>query len=858
MHIITPILLLITLQPLTLVAAPQLQADQLSTTSDDYKQFAQSVSISENITFIGAPGQNNDSGQACLYQRTNQAWDLSSCLNLSVSGSTPATQLGKAVSISGKQLIVSASKKQAGNNGVVYIFEQTDELWLQQAELINPASFNNDYFGGAVSISEGYAAIGSQGIAASHQGAVHIIKKQDGSWNLDATLTPESTFKSAHFGSAVMLTGEYLIIGDNEYGRAKEGAAYIYRRVDDIWQKQASLMGGGITKSARFGSSVAIAKNYAVIGASNENNPNIKKHKKSGAVYIYKRSGSVWTLQAKLIASDASMGDNFGSSVAISGNHILVGSEKSNNGRGSSYLFQEVAGVWTQMHQFSDDQGATQDNFGHALSISGEYLVIGANNKSRAGTNQGDAYIYSLNSDTTPSASEQSLSETLSQLTYNSVTLDSDGDGLSDMDEIDLFGTEPTISDTDNDGLTDKEEITVYQSDPLLSDTDNDGLTDLEEAVVYHSDPTVADTDNDGASDYTEVMLTNTDPALVDSDNDGFSDQLELTQMNTSPILADTDGDGLTDSEEINIFATDPLVADSDNDGFSDGNEVNFYETLPLESSDTPTIEAQSTSFSPAQGQDGTMAFEDEWPLVGDYDFNDAVFDYNAQESKVDGLVQKIVFKVLPVARGAAFDNSLHILINTPISNIASATVKLKGTTSLLVPIADGNQSLFILIDSIKEALPPPEGYQLSNTLTGSSQVNGNLYSFTITFNSPISSSTLGSAPYNSFLSRVLATGEHIEVHFPGYFPSKRASKRKFGLQHDDSDKSDDRYYQTQENLPWAMSIPSKWHHTKEHVDLTNGYPDILNWASSKGKKNKNWYKSKRKSKFVFDSVTDL
>ena len=668
-------------------------------------------------------------------------------------------------------------------------------------------------------------------------------------------ITPESTFKSAHFGSAVMLSGEFLIIGDNEYGRAKEGAAYIYRRVDDIWQKQASLMGGSVTKSAKFGSSVSISNTYAVVGARAENNPEIKQNKKSGAVYIYKRTGSIWALQTKLLASDAAMADNFGSSVAISGDHIIVGSENANNSRGSTYLFQENEGVWQQVYKFSLEDAATQDTFGHALSIDQDYLVIGANNKNMADNNEGNAYIYYLNRDTSPSLSEQTLSETLQQLTYNSVVLDSDGDGLSDMDEIDILGTDPMSSDTDNDGLTDLEEVTIYQSDPLLIDTDNDGLTDLEEAVIYLSDPTLVDSDNDGLTDFNEVMFTNTDPTLVDSDNDGFTDQQELTEMDTSPILADTDGDGLTDNEEINIFNTDPLNADSDNDGFSDGNEGNFYETSPLESSDVPTIETQSTAFSPAQGQDGTIAFEDEWPLTGDYDFNDAVFDYNAEESKVDGLIQHIVFKILPVARGAALDNSLRILINTPISNIANATMKLKGTTNVLVPIADGNQSLFIIIESIKAALPPPPGYQFSNTFSGSSKVTGHLYTLSIAFNSPISSSDLGSAPYNSFLSRVLETGEHIEVHFPGYFPSKQASKRKFGYQHDDSDKSQDRYYQTKDNLPWAMSIPSKWHHTKEKVDLSNGYPDILNWASNKGKKNKNWYKSKRNSKFVFDSV---
>jgi len=252
------------------------------------------------------------------------------------------------------------------------------------------------------------------------------------------------------------------------------------------------------------------------------------------------------------------------------------------------------------------------------------------------------------------------------------------------------------------------------------------------------------------------------------------------------------------------------------------------------------------------------MAFEDEWPAKGDYDFNDAVFDYNVEESKVDSLISRIVFKILPTARGATYENSLRLLINTPVSNIGQVTMKLKGTITDVEPIADGNQSLFIIIEKIKDALPPPQGYQMTNTFSGSPKVNGKLYTLTINFNYPIPPQTLGSAPYNSFISRVLETGDHIEVHFPGYFPSKKASRRKFGRAQDSSDKSKDRYYQTKGNLPWAMLIPAKWHHTKERIDLSNGYPDILEWASSKGKNKKAWYKSKRKAKFVFEDVNDI
>ena len=88
---------------------------------------------------------------------------------------------------------------------------------------------------------------------------------------------------------------------------------------------------------------------------------------------------------------------------------------------------------------------------------------------------------------------------------------------------------------------------------------------------------------------------------------------------NSDPTLADTDGDGLSDNEELNIYQTDPLVADTDNDGFndgfSDGNEVNYYETDLLDSGSSIGSSAQSTTYTPADCEVGTMAFEDEWPL---------------------------------------------------------------------------------------------------------------------------------------------------------------------------------------------------------------------------------------------------
>ena len=839
-------------------ADPILQGTTLDSPPSEYKKLGSSVSISGDLAVIGDPAALGDIGQVCTYQRSDEKWSLVDCLTPDSENLDLIQKFGNVVSLSGNRIVISAEKKQQGKSGVAYVYQRYADSWLLEAELVSPNLYPNDKFASTISTFENYIAIGSQGVAASHEGAVYIFKNTGTGWVNDIVLTPSSSFKSSHFGASVMLSGEYLIIGDDDHGRAHEGSAYIYRRQDGIWNLQASLKGGIVTKSAKYGTSVAISKNYAVIGAKSENNPLIKKNKKSGAVYVYKRTGKLWSNQKKLTASDSSHGDSFGSSVAISENYLLIGAENANNSKGTTYLFRNINDVWTEVFKFEADDPWPQDNFGNAIAIAQDYIVIGSHNKNVSDSNQGAGYFYYLNRNTSPTQREQNLTETQTQVAYDSTELDSDNDGLNDLDEVEILGTDPNLSDSDGDGLTDKEEVTIYQSNPLLVDSDNDGLSDLNEVILYNSDPIMVDTDGDGSSDYEEVMVTYTEPSLVDSDYDGFTDQEELLQTNTNPSLADSDGDGLTDNEELNLFNTDPHNADSDNDGFSDGNEVNFYETLPLDNTDTPIISSTSTSYSPANGQFGTIAFEDEWPVKGDYDFNDAVFDYSVEENKVNGLVNRIVYKILPVARGGIYDNSLRLMINTPISNIGQVTLTLKESTTDLLPLADGNQSLFIIIDKIKNALPPPEGYKMSNTFSGSPKVIGNLYTLVINFKSPISPKILGTAPYNSFISRLLDTGEHIEVHFPGYFPSKKASRRKFGRGQDNSDRTQDRYYQTKGNLPWAMIIPSKWHHTKERVDLSNGYPDILQWASSRGKSNKGWYRSKRKARFVFENVTDI
>ena len=165
-------------------------------------------------------------------------------------------------------------------------------------------------------------------------------------------------------------------------------------------------------------------------------------------------------------------------------------------------------------------------------------------------------------------------------LVSESCDSDRDVDGLGKCDE-EKFGTDPKNPDTDGDALTDGDEVLNYKTDPLKADTDGDSLSDYDEIINSKSNPSVFDTDSDSLSDGDEVLNYKTDVLKADSDTDDILDGDEILKYKTNPLRADTDGDGLSDGGEVLNYKTNPLMADTDDDGLSDGDEVVNYETDP-------------------------------------------------------------------------------------------------------------------------------------------------------------------------------------------------------------------------------------------------------------------------------------
>jgi outer membrane protein OmpA-like peptidoglycan-associated protein len=161
---------------------------------------------------------------------------------------------------------------------------------------------------------------------------------------------------------------------------------------------------------------------------------------------------------------------------------------------------------------------------------------------------------------------------------------DPDKDGLSNKEEKQL-GTDPHNADTDGDGLTDGEEVHQYHTNPLKADSDGDGLSDGDEVNKYKTNPNKADTDGDGLNDKDEIFTYHTDPLKTDTDGDGLSDGDEALKYNTDPLKADTDGDNLSDGDEVQKYHTDPLKKDTDGGSVNDGDEI-AHSTDPLNPND--------------------------------------------------------------------------------------------------------------------------------------------------------------------------------------------------------------------------------------------------------------------------------
>jgi len=348
------------------------QAELASSDGGPGDGFGSSVAVS-GTTAIVVENYNESflKGAAFAFVRSGSNWTQQA--KLAASDLVVGDGLTSAA-VNGTFALFGAPGKNGGQ-GEAYAFVQTGTIWTQQAELKASDATSADSFGSAISVN-GDTALVSSPTKASNQGAVYVFVRSnsDGTWSQQAKLTiPGST----SFGGTVSLSADTAVIGATN-------TAYVFVRSGTSWTQQAQLIGSDTVTGDSFGGAVAIDGDTAVIGASAHNNF-------LGAAYVFVRSGTTWTEQAKLTASDAAANDQFGSSESVSGDTILTGVPSKNSAQGVVYVFVRSGTTWTQQAELTASDGASPDNFGHAISLSGDTALVGAYLKAGG---VGAAYIF--------------------------------------------------------------------------------------------------------------------------------------------------------------------------------------------------------------------------------------------------------------------------------------------------------------------------------------------------------------------------------------------------------------------------------------------------------------------------------
>jgi hypothetical protein len=426
------------------------------------------------IISVGCDGSTTNSTRVAL--AVNTAPDLFSIAQrsyLKADNTGALDQFGINVAMSGDTLVVAAqgedssatgvngdgSNNNATDSGAVYVFVRSGANWTQQAYLKASNTGANDVFGRSIAISGDTIVVGANnedsnatGVngdqsnnSALASGAAYVFVRNGTTWSQQAYLKASNTGANDFFGSRVAISGDTIVVAaDSEASNAtgvngnqsdnsaiRSGAVYVFVRTGTTWSQQAYLKASNTGADDFFGSSLAISGDTVVVGAYGEDSNAVgingdqsnNSALVSGAAYVFVRSGTTWTQEAYLKASNAEAGDAFGASVAISGDTIVIGagSEDSSaagvNGNqadnsaasaGAAFVFVRDGTNWNQQAYIKASNTGVSDFFS-GVAVSGDTLVVAAhsedsdatgvngNQNDNSSADSGAAYVFRRN-----------------------------------------------------------------------------------------------------------------------------------------------------------------------------------------------------------------------------------------------------------------------------------------------------------------------------------------------------------------------------------------------------------------------------------------------------------------------------
>ncbi|MCH7995200.1 MAG: FG-GAP repeat protein, partial [Planctomycetes bacterium] len=340
-------------------------------------------------------------------------------------------KFGWSTAISGDYAVVGTDEPSS-STGAAYIYERDGLFWNEIGRLV-PETIppepplllaNDDEYGRAVAISGRVAVVGARkrDIAGrTDQGAVYVFRRDEltGEWAYQQELTAFDRAAGDLFGSAVAIDGDWIVVGapdNDEFDVTNSGTAYAFHFDGVIWKQARKFRADNQTAGDRFGNAVAISSNWFVVGIKfdDEPCPDGVDASNSGSVYPFFHDPAAapnigWEQRTKLqaqvidgtsVSCDAALSDNFGHSVAISGDRIVVGAvfdDDNGSSSGSAYIYRLEEPEWVIEQKLTASDGAALNNFGRSVAIHGDLVLVGA---SKGDSNEpviadtGSVYIY--------------------------------------------------------------------------------------------------------------------------------------------------------------------------------------------------------------------------------------------------------------------------------------------------------------------------------------------------------------------------------------------------------------------------------------------------------------------------------
>lgn len=379
-------------------AALGLMEEAILSTSDkaanDNIGMSVAIDVDGTRVVIGAPYSSTAgalySGKVYVFVRSGTTWTEEAILM--ASDRTADSILGMSVAMNdiGDRLIAGAPDSTAGGvfaAGKAYIFTRSGTTWTEEAILMASDKSASAGFGYSVAMDglAGRVAIGAQNAdpgAISSSGSVYVFTRSGSIWLEETMLAGSDREANDHFGYAVALSGvaDRLIVGTPHADPSALGSAgkvYIFSRSGIVWSEEAIIVASNAAANAVFGSSVDMDAlgDRVVIGAWGASPGGLTG---AGSAYVYLRTGTTWAEETILNASDGAASSRFGFSVSITnaGDKITVGAThaavSATVNAGQSYVYTRAGAVWTELAVLSASDAETSAHFGYSTAVSAD------------------------------------------------------------------------------------------------------------------------------------------------------------------------------------------------------------------------------------------------------------------------------------------------------------------------------------------------------------------------------------------------------------------------------------------------------------------------------------------------------